>query len=311
MEKIGNYLIWGLAALHFVFMALEMGFWTTSIGRKIFGTTPELAEDTRILAANQGLYNGIIAAGLIVSTLIPHGQPFKVFMVMAVLVAGLYGGFSAIRGILLIQALPAAITLIFVLWPQPKPPVMLGTARVIEAVPIADPAFAGCDQGQVSSAKLTILAFACGPEHGHFRLVSNPKTKGFDIETVAEKAVSNRTVIRVFEKAPDAPIESVLSVIQDLSKGPNIKACAFEKAGKSQNERFDYYRLAPTGAVAKAWEDSQTNGGEMAPPCGSMGVDYAGDRYFFVMPDNPSLVIYADMGTEIQPFELESLRAKQ
>ena len=93
-------------------LVLEMFLWTTPRGRKAFGLTPEFAEATKTLAANQGLYNGFLAAGLFWGlSLGAAGDSIKVFFLLCVLVAGLYGAATASRRILFVQAVPAAVGL--------------------------------------------------------------------------------------------------------------------------------------------------------------------------------------------------------
>lgn len=105
-----------VALLHLYILYLEMFLWTTPRGRKAFGLTPEFATATRVLAANQGLYNGFLAAGLLWGLWLgPAGDPVKVFFLACVIVAGLFGAATASRRILFIQALPGAIALALVL----------------------------------------------------------------------------------------------------------------------------------------------------------------------------------------------------
>lgn len=105
---IANLLTGLVAAIHVYILVLEMFQWDTPKGRKAFGTTPEFSAATKVLAANQGLYNGFLAAGLIWGlSLGAAGLGVKVFFLACVLVAGLYGGATASRKILYIQALPA------------------------------------------------------------------------------------------------------------------------------------------------------------------------------------------------------------
>jgi len=92
-----------------------MFLWTDPVGQKIFGTTPEFAEASAVLAANQGLYNGFLAAGLVWG-LLKDRVDVKLFFLSCVLVAGLYGGFTAGVSILYIQALPALVALLLVGW---------------------------------------------------------------------------------------------------------------------------------------------------------------------------------------------------
>ncbi len=109
---IANLLTGLVAAIHVDILVLEMFQWDTPKGRKAFGTTPEFSAATKVLAANQGLYNGFLAAGLIWGlSLGAAGLGVKVFFLACVLVAGLYGGATASRKILYIQALPALAAL--------------------------------------------------------------------------------------------------------------------------------------------------------------------------------------------------------
>lgn len=111
-----NALITLIALLHLWFLILEMFLWNRPSGRKAFGLSREFAEQTRALAANQGLYNGFLAAGLVWALWLGHdGFAIKVFFLICVLVAGVFGGFTAARKILWFQALPAAIALLLVL----------------------------------------------------------------------------------------------------------------------------------------------------------------------------------------------------
>ncbi|MET0207658.1 MAG: DUF1304 domain-containing protein [Burkholderiaceae bacterium] len=102
-----------VALIHVYILVLEMFLWTTPKGMKAFGLTPERAQDTKVLAANQGLYNGFLAAGLIWGLMLgAAGDPVKVFFLACVLVAGLYGAATVSRKILYIQAVPALAGLV-------------------------------------------------------------------------------------------------------------------------------------------------------------------------------------------------------
>jgi len=104
-----------VALLHAFFLVLEMFLWKTPYGRRTFHTTPEVAESSAVLAANQGLYNGFLAAGLIWGLFaygVIAGRPILTFFLLCVIVAGVYGAATVGRRILLIQALPAAIALV-------------------------------------------------------------------------------------------------------------------------------------------------------------------------------------------------------
>jgi putative membrane protein len=114
MPMITNVLIGLVAALHLYFLVLEMFLWDRPYGRRVFGSTPEFSRASKALASNQGLYNGFLAAGLIWSLLDVHDHAFelKIFFLTCVIVAGIYGGLTATRKILYVQALPAAVALI-------------------------------------------------------------------------------------------------------------------------------------------------------------------------------------------------------
>ncbi len=115
MSFVANILVALVAALHVYFLVLEMFLWTKPKGLKTFGNTLEKAEASAVLAANQGLYNGFLAAGLIwglVHPTLAFGFQIKVFFLLCVIAAGLYGAYSVSKRILFVQALPAAIALV-------------------------------------------------------------------------------------------------------------------------------------------------------------------------------------------------------
>ena len=112
MSTVANIVIALVALLHIYFLVLEMFLWDKPAGLKAFGQTLEAAKAAKVLAANQGLYNGFLAAGLIWGlSLGAAGTSIKVFFLGCVLVAGVYGAATASRKILFIQALPAAAAL--------------------------------------------------------------------------------------------------------------------------------------------------------------------------------------------------------
>ena len=116
MVIAANLLITLIALLHLWFLILEMFLWTRPSGRRAFGLSEEFAEQSRALAANQGLYNGFLVAGLVWGLWLGHdGTAIKVFFLGCVLVAGVFGGLTAARKILWIQALPAALALLLML----------------------------------------------------------------------------------------------------------------------------------------------------------------------------------------------------
>ena len=104
-----------VALLHVGFLALEMFLWTKPTGRRIFGLSREFAQQSKALAANQGLYNGFLAAGLIWSSLIRPDQATALFFLGCVIVAGLYGAVTVSRKIAYVQAAPAALAVLALL----------------------------------------------------------------------------------------------------------------------------------------------------------------------------------------------------
>jgi len=115
MAIVANVVVALVALLHLYFLVLEMFLWDKPMGLRTFGHTPEAAAASKVLAANQGLYNGFLAAGLIWGlSLGPAGTSVKAFFLSCVVIAGLYGAVTATRKILFIQALPAAIALVLI-----------------------------------------------------------------------------------------------------------------------------------------------------------------------------------------------------
>ena len=112
MSLAANVIIALVALLHLYFLVLEMFLWDKPAGLKAFGQTREAAAASKVLAANQGLYNGFLAAGLVWGLLLgADGRGVKIFFLACVLIAGLYGAATASRKILFVQALPAAVGL--------------------------------------------------------------------------------------------------------------------------------------------------------------------------------------------------------
>ena len=111
-----NIAVSAVVILHLAFLVLEMFLWTKPAGRRIFGSSKEFARQSATLAANQGLYNGFIAAGLLWSQFAKPPLPdMTVFLLGCVIVAGIYGALTVNRTILFVQAMPGAIALITVL----------------------------------------------------------------------------------------------------------------------------------------------------------------------------------------------------
>ena len=112
MQTVANVIVGLVALLHVYFLVLEMFLWDKPLGLKTFKLTPEKAADSKVLAANQGLYNGFLAAGLLYGLWLgAAGGQFKVFFLLCVVVAGVYGAATVGRRILFVQAAPAALAL--------------------------------------------------------------------------------------------------------------------------------------------------------------------------------------------------------
>jgi putative membrane protein len=117
MDLIAKILVAAVALLHIYVLVLEMFLWTAPRTLKSFGQTLEQAQASRVMAANQGLYNGFLAVGLIWGLVHPDpafAWQIQIFFLACVIVAGLYGGLTAKRSILYVQALPGLIALVAV-----------------------------------------------------------------------------------------------------------------------------------------------------------------------------------------------------
>jgi putative membrane protein len=113
MSVAANVVVAFVGLLHVYFLVLEMFLWDKPIGLRVFSQTKEAAAATRVLAANQGLYNGFLAAGLFWGlSLGPGGAGVKVFFLCCVVIAGIFGAATASRRILIVQAVPASIGLV-------------------------------------------------------------------------------------------------------------------------------------------------------------------------------------------------------
>ena len=116
MTTAANIAIGFVALLHAYFLVLEMFLWDKPFGRRIFKTTPEFAAASKSLAANQGLYNGFLAAGLVWGLALgAEGVHVKVFFLACVVIAGVFGAATASRAILFVQAIPGILALALLL----------------------------------------------------------------------------------------------------------------------------------------------------------------------------------------------------
>jgi len=111
---VAAFVVGLVAALHLYFLVLEMFLWDTPTGHRTFGLEPAFAAESKVLAANQGLYNGFLAAGLVWG-LVSEQTDVQVFFLACVIVAGAYGAVTVNRRILFVQALPALVGFVLVL----------------------------------------------------------------------------------------------------------------------------------------------------------------------------------------------------
>lgn len=111
MKTLSLVLVYGVGILHLGFMVLESFLWTTPLGLKVFRMSADLAQTTKVLALNQGLYNGFLAAGLFWGAYAGEMRVISFFLI-CVIIAGFVGGLSASRNIIFVQALPALVALL-------------------------------------------------------------------------------------------------------------------------------------------------------------------------------------------------------
>ncbi len=115
MSQAAGLAVLAVALIHVYILVLEMFLWTKPAGLKAFRLTPEQAESSKVLAANQGLYNGFLAAGLIWSLQVSHdGYLVAIFFLTCVTIAGVFGAVTASRKILYVQAFPALVALVLI-----------------------------------------------------------------------------------------------------------------------------------------------------------------------------------------------------
>ena len=113
---IATVLVVLVALIHAYFLVLEMFLWEAPRTRKVFGTTPEFAAESKVMAANQGLYNGFLAAGLLYGLVLGvAGEQMVIFLLLCVIVAGIYAAMCGIKTALFVQTVPAILALIALL----------------------------------------------------------------------------------------------------------------------------------------------------------------------------------------------------
>ncbi len=169
--------------------------------------------------------------------------------------------------------------------------------------------FASCTWGEVKGAGLSIWSYACGPDFGAVRLVVDEALPGFALESTGAGGIERRPVVRVFKKAPDAPLDAVLPAVRAASPGPATATCAFTPSRSYDAIGHTRFVLEPTGDAKTAWDASVQGAEPGEAPCGELGVSIVGDRYFEISPDRQDTVVFVELGSEIQIFDPETLKA--
>jgi len=166
--------------------------------------------------------------------------------------------------------------------------------------------FGLCQWEKVENQTLSIWSYACGKDAGNVHLVADDRVGGFAIGAVEPDGTTPRGVIRTFVKAKNAPVSAIL---------PAVLAATGDHKASCQLVETDYgdwrkvYLLEPTGAEKAAYD--KANDVEPQPnPCGDLGIGPVGDRFFKVLDGDPSRVIWYDMGSEIQIFDISTLAPK-
>ena len=166
-------------------------------------------------------------------------------------------------------------------------------------------AYDSCTWGTVESRSYSIQSYACGGDMASAKLVPDDDVGGFAI--VSSDSPRAKVVIRTFIKEAAAPASAILPAVL-AATGAHGASCRLVEH-ETHGDWGAAWLLEPTGA-GKAAYDAANAVEPQDTPCGELGVGPAGDRFFRVMPDDPSRVIYADMGSEVQIFDLSTLKLK-
>ncbi|MDV6332147.1 hypothetical protein [Asticcacaulis sp. 201] len=186
------------------------------------------------------------------------------------------------------------------------------TGCMQQSAPVADPVpsqamrdtFKTCKWEKVESRTLVIWSYACGEDMGNVRLTADTKTGGFALGSNVPDGTSPRSVIQPFPKSANAPVSAILSAVL-AATGAHGASCQLVET--DYGDWGKVWLLEPTGAERVAYD--KANAVEpQANPCGELGIGPAGDRFFRVLADDPTRVIYYDMGSEIQIFDPSTLR---
>jgi hypothetical protein len=177
-------------------------------------------------------------------------------------------------------------------------------------------AFGSCAWEQVTGVGLSVYSYACGPEHGDARLIADEDMQGFSIETAVASGHTIRTpVIRVFSKAANAPIDSIVPEIGAVSPPLDGGSCALARVDAANDPRPGDGRVryvwAPVGRLKTNW-DAANNGGVLMPsPCGNLGVKYKGAVTFEALADDPTKVVAVTWGETVQIFDPSTISSTE
>lgn len=169
--------------------------------------------------------------------------------------------------------------------------------------------FVGCTKQKVKGAGLSISSYACGPDQGNAHLEADDSVPGFVEVQNGDAGPVREVKIRTFNKAADSPLASILDDVKAASPGPHTASCILERVPAADEQQGERYYLSPTGEAKTAWDKALNDGPAGDPPCGPLGVQFAGDLYFIVLPGDPARVAFIDAGSEIQIFDPSTLRA--
>lgn len=184
--------------------------------------------------------------------------------------------------------------------PGPKPVV-----KDPQPLQVARDTFTGCTWQKVTGAHLSIWSFNCPAQANGLHLVPNDKLGGFDLATIGQPS-SN--IIRSFMIPAGSGIDAALPAIRAASPGKDTATCALVPVPTFDAWAGKLYDLEPTGAAKKAYDKANVVEPQ-DPPCGALGIGPEGDRFFAILPTDPTRVLYVDMGSEIQPFDPNTLKA--
>ena len=194
-----------------------------------------------------------------------------------------------------------------------KPPARI---VLVHPRPEMQQAFGSCAWEKVTGVGLSIFSYACGPDHGDARLIADEDLPGFAVETVMTSGHAVRSpAIRVFSKAAGDPIDSVVPEIGAVSPALDGGSCALTPVEPAANPRPADGRVryvwAPVGTLKRNWDAAHNGGALMPPPCGGLGVKYAGSITFEELADDPTKVVAVIWGADVQIYDPSTIRSTE